>query len=95
MLASIQHRFASELSLSRGILQRAFAKVRNFKAQYPELYSHVHPDSRSLFDQPWVGSKQMVKWVCDKGPDHVWSSELGNRIRSYKKAHHCDYGQPC
>ena len=68
---------------------RWFAKIYGFKDKYPELYNHVHKDSLALFDKPFVGSKQMVKWVCDKGPDHVWESELGKKISSYNHAHKC------
>ena len=45
--------------------------------------------SLPLFEKPFVGSKQKVKWVCDKGPDHVWESELGSKISSYNHAHKC------
>ena len=68
---------------------RFFSKIRNFKNRYPELYEHVHPDSKILFDQPWIGSGQKVKWVCDKGPDHVWEAEVGQRIRAYNHSKKC------
>lgn len=68
---------------------RQFSKVFNFKADYPELYKHVDESSKYLFNNPWVGSKQIVKWRCDKGPDHVWDATLESRIQSYKRNHKC------
>lgn len=68
---------------------RFFSKVYRFKDRYPELYKHVHPESKPLFDQPWIGSSQKVKWVCEKGPDHIWESEVGKRIRAYNHSKKC------
>ena len=89
MLASLSHLLAPRVSPPLEGIARAFSKVRNFRARFPELYAHVHPDSLPLFEKPWVGSEQVVKWVCDKGPDHVWTSPISKRIRSYKQTHKC------
>ena len=69
--------------------QRWFAKIYGFKQKYPELYQHVHSDSKPLFENSFVGSKQLVKWTCSKGPDHIWESELGGKIKSFEKTHKC------
>ena len=68
---------------------RWFAKIYGFKQQYPELYKYVHKDSLMLFEKPYVGSKQMVKWMCPNGPDHIWEAELGSKIKSFNKYHKC------
>ena len=83
-LISLQSSFYSE-----GV-RRFFSKIIRFKERFPELYEHVHPDSKYLFDNPWVGSSQKVKWICDKGPDHVWESELGTRIKAYHNSKKCN-----
>ena len=70
---------------------RWLANIYGFKQKYPELYKYVHRDSLMLFEKPYVGSKQMVKWVCPKGPDHVWETELGKKIQSYNKYHKCRF----
>ena len=68
---------------------RWFSKIYNFKTKFPELYEHVDPSSVHLFEQPWIGSKQVVKWRCDKGPDHVWDATIDSRIQSYNRNHKC------
>ena len=71
--------------------QRWFSKIYGFKQKYPELYQHVHSDSKPLFENSFVGSKQLIKWTCPNGPDHIWESELGSKIKSYEKAHKCKF----
>ena len=66
-----------------------FSKIYNFKSKYPVLYSHVHPDYQKLVDKDCVDSETIVKWVCNKGPDHVWESDLATRIRYFKRRGDC------
>lgn len=76
-----------------GFGYRFFSKIFNFKATYPELYAHVHPDSLALFERDFVDSSTIVKWVCHKGPDHIWESDIGSRIHSFKRRSDCrQYG---
>lgn len=70
-------------------LKRLFAKIYNFKNTYPVLYEHIHPDSLPLFEQEFVESTTVVKWLCPKGPDHVWESDIASRIRSFKRRNNC------
>ena len=70
-------------------LNRFFAKIANFKKTYPILYEHVHPDSLSLFENEFVDSGTIVKWVCPKGPDHIWESDIASRVRSFKRRKDC------
>ena len=72
-----------------GVTRRFFSKIYHFKEEYPELAKHIHPDSVKLFDAEYVDSSAIVKWMCPKGPDHVWESDLASRIRSYKRRGTC------
>lgn len=72
-----------------GVSKRWFAKIYHFKENYPELYNHIHPDSLKLFNAESVESSTIVKWVCPKGPDHIWESDLASRIRSFKRRGTC------
>lgn len=71
------------------ILRAPFSMICDFKEKYPVLYSHVHPDYKKLLDEKYVDSSTVVKWVCDKGPDHVWESDLSTRIRFFKRRNDC------
>lgn len=90
MLAKLNPRFLLHSSFRQEfLLSSSFSKVYRFKTRYPELYEHVLPDCKTLFDNPWISSNQMVKWVCDKGPDHVWESTVEKRIRAYRHSKKC------
>ena len=79
----------SSFQIGIGGMKLFFSKICNFKSKYPVLYSHVHPDYRKLVDREYVDSSTIVKWVCDKGPDHVWESDLASRIRYFKRRNDC------
>lgn len=79
----------SSLAIGVGGMKMFFSKIYNFKSKYPVLYSHVHPDYQKLVDKDCVDSETIVKWVCNKGPDHVWESDLATRIRYFKRRDDC------
>lgn len=81
--------FRGVVQKNGGLGNRFFSKIYNFKTTYPDLYAHVHPDSLHLFDKEFVDSSTIVKWVCHKGPDHVWESDIGSRIHSFKRRSDC------
>ena len=98
MFVAIKPFFRNPFNFSRKTTQtiqelqnqcRFFSKVYRFKERYPELYNHVHPDSKYLFEEKWIGSGQKVKWICEKGPDHVWESDVASRIRAYNHSKKC------
>lgn len=81
--------FGPSLEMGANILRRCFSKIYSFKSKYPILYEHVHPDSKHLFDGEFVDSKTIVKWMCNKGPDHVWDCDIASRVRSFKRRNDC------
>lgn len=81
--------FGPSLEMGANILRRYFSKIYGFKSKYPILYEHVHPDSKHLFDGEFVDSKTIVKWMCNKGPDHVWDCDIASRVRSFKRRNDC------
>lgn len=58
-------------------------------ALFPKVAAQLHPtlNGRLTADEILAGSHKKCTWVCDLGPDHVWSATVRSRTSGYGCPH--------
>lgn len=65
----------------------ARGQIENFVQRYPALFELASEDSKRILSKPFVNKDTIIEWCCPKGPDHIWTSTLLQRLRSFNRTH--------